>query len=555
MTKRLPQLEPSSDIADSDLLLQSDSSNDDERKLPFSEAREYFSAQSVQRVASRTEMKAINAAADYQFSLDEGGRSGDFVVRDSAGAGFLIIKSVTSTSVDATTDTITSTAHGLVDGDGVKPTTTVNGLTAGQLYWVVGATANTFQLSLTYGGAAVDLTGTTNFTVDHMFDPLEGRYALLDNGNYVERILQGPVLFRHYGALGTGAADDTAAVVYAVGTGLDCDGEGSNYTYLMTGAFSLNAGQKVTNFHFKKGFNGEIVSGLPDSAKLLQGEISGESASFTGGGVVIASGDSQHIVGVDILDVAGHPVEVTGSFAQKALFEDGIWASATPGTQSIKFAAATYANGDMTISNIYCQGGNLVDLGGRQNVLIDGCNMTDITFGTSTKTTITGCRLAILGGTLQVSGSNQVLVGNSIAGDVELVSGANFCVIGPNTQDGEVIDNSGLRTNTITESKSLLRGWVNFDGTIATPSIRGQYGVSSVVKLATGQYEVTLSSAFTNTGLSVTASGHKTNSVATAGDFAVNAFVFSGDKIRVSTTDSGAFADFATVSLSINGDA
>ncbi|MCK2149542.1 hypothetical protein MYE70_10735 [Marinobacter alexandrii] len=187
MTKRLPQLEPSADIADSDLLLQSDSSNDDERKLTFSEARAYFSVQSVQRVASRAEMKAVNAAAGYQFSLDEGGRSGDFVVRDSAGAGFLIIKSVTSSSVDATSDTITATAHGLVNGDGVKPTTSVNGLTDGQLYWVVGATANTFQLSLTYGGAAVDLTGATNLTVDHLLDPMEGVFVLLDNGNYAER--------------------------------------------------------------------------------------------------------------------------------------------------------------------------------------------------------------------------------------------------------------------------------------------------------------------------------------------------------------------------------
>lgn len=63
-------------------------------------------------------------------------------------------------TAQATGDTITSTAHGLVNTQkvvfqtGYCPT----GLTAGTTYFVVGSTTNTFQCSLTSGGSAVDIT-------------------------------------------------------------------------------------------------------------------------------------------------------------------------------------------------------------------------------------------------------------------------------------------------------------------------------------------------------------------------------------------------------------
>ncbi len=61
------------------------------------------------------------------------------------------------------TNTLTSTSHGLAVGDAVIPRITANGLTAGVKYWVVGTvTANTFQLSATYGG--IVLTSFSNGT-------------------------------------------------------------------------------------------------------------------------------------------------------------------------------------------------------------------------------------------------------------------------------------------------------------------------------------------------------------------------------------------------------
>lgn len=89
------------------------------------------------------------------------------------------------------TNLITLAAHGLVNGQQVilKSLSTVTGVAINTTYYVVGVTANTFQLSLTPGGAAIDLTGAdgnvtfleapdalvgTPFVPSHFFDPRDG---------------------------------------------------------------------------------------------------------------------------------------------------------------------------------------------------------------------------------------------------------------------------------------------------------------------------------------------------------------------------------------------
>jgi hypothetical protein len=68
-------------------------------------------------------------------------------------------------SADLTANTIGSNGHGLVNTDrvilfNVVGETIPGGLTEGGAYFVVGATTDTFQVSLTSGGAAVDLVTT-----------------------------------------------------------------------------------------------------------------------------------------------------------------------------------------------------------------------------------------------------------------------------------------------------------------------------------------------------------------------------------------------------------
>jgi len=67
------------------------------------------------------------------------------------------------TDVDIGTETITITSHGLLNGQKVRFESTgtlPGGLTANDTVFVIGATTNTFQVSQTFAGAAIDLTST-----------------------------------------------------------------------------------------------------------------------------------------------------------------------------------------------------------------------------------------------------------------------------------------------------------------------------------------------------------------------------------------------------------
>ena len=85
------------------------------------------------------------------------------------------------------TEIFTSNAHGLVDGDAVyfSALTGGTGLTLGTTYYVITATTNTFQLSATFGGSAVNFTTdvtastlyTPNTTVTHTLYLTPNRYG------------------------------------------------------------------------------------------------------------------------------------------------------------------------------------------------------------------------------------------------------------------------------------------------------------------------------------------------------------------------------------------
>jgi hypothetical protein len=97
-----------------------------------------------------------------------------------------LFREVTWSSVDAATNTLTANGHGLANGAVVRLAET-----AGRLppplqpetaYYVVGATANTFQLAATSGGAAIDITATASGKV-RVIDAYDVTLEnLLDNG-------------------------------------------------------------------------------------------------------------------------------------------------------------------------------------------------------------------------------------------------------------------------------------------------------------------------------------------------------------------------------------
>jgi hypothetical protein len=79
----------------------------------------------------------------------------------------------TAVAAAVATDLFTKNGHGYVSGDQVRVSAvaTVGGITAG-VYWVVNHTVNTFQLSLTRGGAPIDLTGSDGTVTTQKLLPL-----------------------------------------------------------------------------------------------------------------------------------------------------------------------------------------------------------------------------------------------------------------------------------------------------------------------------------------------------------------------------------------------
>ena len=78
----------------------------------------------------------------------------------------LPVLTLPTSGVNTTSETITYAGHGLSNDETVTYNngggTSIGGLTSGTAYYVVNKATNTFQLSLTSGGAAINLTGTGN---------------------------------------------------------------------------------------------------------------------------------------------------------------------------------------------------------------------------------------------------------------------------------------------------------------------------------------------------------------------------------------------------------
>ena len=102
------------------------------------------------------------------------------------------------TVVSAANDTITITGHRFEDGDELvynvpaAPASAIGGLTDGSTYYVVSKTANTFKLSATSGGTAIDLTineldfdGDDSAVVDVANDKIV-KANTFTNGDYVK---------------------------------------------------------------------------------------------------------------------------------------------------------------------------------------------------------------------------------------------------------------------------------------------------------------------------------------------------------------------------------
>ena len=114
---------------------------------------------------------ALTAAGDYTIDWGDG-----TVENIATGAQANHLYDFNDADLDGTNapvtltdsgDLVTRTAHGYSDGMEVRfyNIVTTTGLIEGQVYYVINATANTFQVSATVGGAAIALTGDGSATL------------------------------------------------------------------------------------------------------------------------------------------------------------------------------------------------------------------------------------------------------------------------------------------------------------------------------------------------------------------------------------------------------
>lgn len=148
-------------------------------KLPTQQS---VNAAKLQQVSTRSVMDTLNGLVHSVVYLFEEGREGVWRYRNSDLSSAILGTAIVSTSVDSGTDQITKTSHGLKDGNCVLVSTAVNGLSVNTKYYVIRIDADTFKLASTYtnamSGTALDLTGTTNISVQKHNDPTEGVYRL-----------------------------------------------------------------------------------------------------------------------------------------------------------------------------------------------------------------------------------------------------------------------------------------------------------------------------------------------------------------------------------------
>jgi hypothetical protein len=190
---------------------------------------------SAEFVATRAALAAIDTAEFTAAYLEEDGREGVFLWDASDLSATLLGSAIASSAVNATTETITSVAHGLHTGDAAVTTTAVNGLALQTIYYVIKVDADNFRLADTYAlavaGTPVDLTGTTAVTVHEHLDPLTGVYVTADAdaditgaaGAWVRQV-SGPVDIRWFGAASDSGTTDNTPALHAAQKQLPADG-------------------------------------------------------------------------------------------------------------------------------------------------------------------------------------------------------------------------------------------------------------------------------------------------------------------------------------------
>lgn len=333
------------------------------------------------------------------------------------------------TIVDPSTDTITITGHDFVDGDEVTynvpaaPASALGGLTDGTNYFIISATANTFQLSATSGGSAVDITANPEVTFDA-------------DDNAIKDTVNDKIII-------TNSFTNGDYVTYTNGGGIDIGGltDGSNY-YIV--------GATASEFQLSATSGGAAIDLTADASVTVDGNdtvavnISANkivaSNTFAASSQVVYSNGG----GVNIGGLTDGTTYTLQNLSSSEFQLNGVTLTA-PNNVSFDGDDATVVdtvNNKIVVSNTFSDGnevtysnGGGVDIGG----LTDGTNYFIIS-STSSEFQLS----ATSGGSaITLTDNNSVTVD---ATDTAIVDATNDKIIIANTfSDGEIVtyDNGG----------------------------------------------------------------------------------------------------------------
>ena len=212
-------------------------------------------------------------------------------------------------AVDIATDTLTSNSHAFSDGDRVRVASTgganPGGLIAGTVYFVVGSTTNTFQLSETLGGSAVDVTdtGSGTITVTHsLYLEATGNGAIAIDG--VTLVANDRVLLKNqtdltqngiYDVSATGSSTTRAVLTRADDFNASSECESGSFTFIQEGTTNENIAfvqitqnpiLDVSDIEFTQFSTANIPDGTvtnPRLADMATGTIKGRQTGSTTG--------------------------------------------------------------------------------------------------------------------------------------------------------------------------------------------------------------------------------------------------------------------------------
>lgn len=288
----------------------------------------------------------------------------------------------------------------------------------------------------------------------------------------VQSKLREVVSVKDFGAVGDGVTDDTAAIQAAL--------TAHNDVYMPAGLFNagatltLRSGQRLFgagkyNTKIKKTFNGDLITAAAGIS--IEGIwFEGDGATRTGRGFVFDSSTPRaEIKSCRIVNFADYCIEFAAPDAGSLFTMSSTEIYRTTLTDPAIKCPVDTASAPRTFTDCYTTGGNFIDCGGADNVLINGCHINTLVFNTGKKVMLTGTRIATVGATLTFSGLDNTLVGCTIAGPVEvagtaismnmtgcivagsvtLLAGAQKCTISDNQCTGAVVDDSGNGTNKV----------------------------------------------------------------------------------------------------------